>query len=240
MLTPKRRHLADIHDKVTLYLRLERFQAAEELVRNAISELGPFPNLLNLLGVIFHRQSNFGQAIEFFEQAFASNPRYLEAALNLSATYADLGFYDQADKVYNEAMTLFRDDKVLPELVLGRIANLHNATAIGYEQAGLLDEASSEFLKALTIYPRMPDVRLRLAKIYLNRQLYQACKDQLHTILEENPSHLESLNLIGSACYRMGDPTEASRYWEKAQKLNPQDKTSQTYLSSLGSESTSA
>jgi tetratricopeptide (TPR) repeat protein len=235
MLTPKRRYLADVYDKVTLYLRLERFQAAEELVRTAISEFGPYPNLLNLLGVVFHRQSNFSRAIEFFEQAFASNPRFLESALNLSATYADLGFYDQADRVYNEAMTLFRDDKVLPELVLGRIANLHSATAIAYEQAGLLEEASNEFLKALSIYPRMPDVRLRLAKIFIQRSLFQACKDQLLVLLADNPSHLESLNLLGSVCIRMGDPSEASRYWEKAQKTHPQDKISQVYLSSLSS-----
>ena len=233
MLSPKRRHLAEIHDKVTIYLRLERFQAAEDLVRTAISELGPYPNLHNLLGVIFHRQSNFGQAIEYFEQSISSNPGFLEAALNLSATYADLGFYDQAERVYNQAMSLFRDDKEIPDLVLGRLANLHNATAVGYEQAGLHNEAIQEFLKALSIYPRMPDVRLRLAKIYLHRELFQASKDQLSAILEENPSHLESINLMGSVCYRMGDPTEAGGFWEKAQNLNPQDRTSMTCLRSL-------
>lgn len=233
MLSPKRRHLAEIHDKVTIYLRLERYQAAEELVRSALAELGPYPNLLNLLGVIFHRQSNFAQAIEFFEQAFSTNPRFLEAALNLSATYADLGFYDQAERVYSDAMGLFKDQNILPDLVLGRLANLHNATAIGYEQAGMFDEASKEFLKALTIYPRMPDVRMRLAKIYLHRGLYQACREQLLAIVDENPSHVESLNMLGSACYRMGDYPEATRYWEKVQNFNPHDKTSKTYLRSL-------
>ncbi|RYZ57516.1 MAG: tetratricopeptide repeat protein [Proteobacteria bacterium] len=238
MLSPKRRHLAEIHDKVTIYLRLQRFQAAEELVRSALNEMGPYPNLLNLLGVIFHRQSLFSQAIEYFEQSIASNPRFLEAALNLSATYADLGFYDQAEKVYEDAITLFQDDKVLPDLVLGRLANLHNATAIGYEQAGLLEEATQEFQKALSIYPRMPDVRLKLAKIYLHMELYQSSKDQLLQILGENPSHVESLNLIGSVCYRMGDADEASRYWQKSQNLNPHDKTSKTYIRSMARQQT--
>lgn len=236
MLTPKRRHLADIHEKVALYLKLERYQAAEDIVRGALSEMGAYPNLLNLLGVIYHRQSNFGQAIEYFEQAFSANPRFLESALNLSVTYSDLGFYDQAERVYNEAMTLFRDDKVLPELVLGRIANLHNATAIGYEQAGLLDEASNEFQKALLIYPRMPDVRLRLAKIHLQKNRFRESREQLQSILDENPSHIESLNLLGSVYYKMGDQKEAARHWEKVQNLNPHDKTSRTYLKSLGVE----
>ncbi len=234
MLSAKRRHLADIQDKVTIYLRLQRFQAAEELVRTALNEMGPYPNLLNLLGVIYHRQSLFSQAIEFFEQAFAANPRFLEAALNLSATYSDLGFYDQAEKVYEEAMSLFKDDKILPDLVLGRLANLHNATALGYEQAGLLEEATLEFQRALGIYPRMPDVRLKLAKIYLRMEHFQSSKEQLLTILEENPNHLESLNLLGSVCYRLGDKDEAHRYWQKAQVLNPHDRTSRTYMKSLG------
>ncbi len=233
MLSPKRRHLAEIHDKVTIYLRLQRFQAAEELVRSALNEMGPYPNLLNLLGVIFHRQSLFSQALEYFEQARAANPRFLEAALNLTATYSDLGFYGQAEKVYEEAMTLFRDEKVLPELVLGRLANMHNETAIGYEQAGLLEEATVEFQKALNIYPRMPDARLRLAKIFLRMDLYQSSREQLLHILEENPSHIESLNLLGSVCYRMGDTEDANRYWQKSQNINPHDRTSKTYLRSM-------
>lgn len=233
MLSAKRRHLAEIHDKVMIYLRLERYQAAEDLVRSALSEMGPFANLLNLLGVIFHRQSNFSQAIEYFEQAIAANPRFVESALNLSATYADLGFYDQAERVYSEAMSRTSDERALPELVLGRLANLHNATALGYEQAGLIDEATREFEKALAVYPRMPDVRIRLAKIFLRKERFQACRDQLTTILDDNPSHIESLNLLGAVCFRMGDRDEAVKYWEKSQKSNPHDKTSKTYLSSL-------
>lgn len=233
MLSPKRRHLIEIHDKVTMYLRLQRFQAAEEVVRSALNEMGPYPNLLNLMGLIYHRQSLFGQAIEYFEQSIASNPRFLEAALNLSATYADLGFYEQAEKIYESAITLFQDKNVLPDLVLGRIANLHNATAMGYEQAGLLEDATLEFQKALTIYPKMPDVRLRLAKIYLHLELYQSSKEQLKLILGQNPSHIESLNLLGSVCYRMGDVDEASRYWQKSQDLNPHDKTSKTYIRTM-------
>ncbi|RYZ76276.1 MAG: tetratricopeptide repeat protein, partial [Proteobacteria bacterium] len=127
----------------------------------------------------------------------------------------------------------FKDDKVLPDLILGRLANLHNATAMGYEQAGLLEEATAEFQKALSIYPRMPDVRLKLAKIFLNMELFQSSKDQLLHVLEENPSHIESLNLIGSVCYRMGDTIEAGRYWQKSQTLNPQDRTSKTYIRTI-------
>ncbi len=233
MLSPKRRHLAEIHDKVTMYLRLQRFQAAEELVRSALNEMGPYPNLLNLMGLVFHRQSLFSQAIEYFEQSIASNPRFLEAALNLSATYADLGFYEQAEKVYDAAVMLFQDKDVLPDLILGRIANLHNATALGYEQAGLLEDATLEFQKALTIYPKMPDVRLKLAKIYLELELFQSSKEQLKFILGQNPSHIEALNLLGSVCYRLGDSDEASRYWQKSQNLNPHDKTSRTYIRTM-------
>lgn len=233
MLSRKRRHLIEVQEKVVMYLRLQRFQAAEELVRTALGEMGPLPNLLNLMGLVYHRQSLFTQAIEYFEQARAANPSFVEASLNLSVTLSDLGFYDQSERVYNETMRSIQERETVPDLVLGRLANLHNATALGYEQAGLLDLATQEFSKALSIFPRMPDVRLKLAKIYLRMGQYQRSKEQLLFLTDENPSHTESLNLLGAVCYRMGDLTEARRCWTKSQNINPQDKTSRTYIRSL-------
>lgn len=233
MLSRKRRHLIEVQEKVVMYLRLQRFQNAEELVRTALGEMGPLPNLLNLMGVVYHRQSLFTQAIEYFEQARAANPSFVEASLNLAVTLSDLGFYEQSERIYNETMKGIQERERVPDLILGRLANLHNATAVGYEEAGLLDLATQEFSKALSIFPRMPDVRLRLAKLYLRMGHYQRSKEQLLILTEENPSHTESLNLLGAVCYRMGDLMEARRCWTKSQNINPHDKTSRTYIRSL-------
>ncbi|MFY7928023.1 MAG: tetratricopeptide repeat protein [Oligoflexus sp.] len=233
MLSRHRRQLTEVQDKVLVYIRLQRFQAAEELLKTSLDEHGPLANLLNLMGLVHHRQSQFVQAIEYFEKARTANPRFVEASLNLAVTLSDLGFYDQSERLFHEIQALLSEGQNLPDLILGRLANLHNRTAHGYEQAGLLQEAATEYVKALNIFPRMPDIRLRLAKLYLRMGSYHQSQEQLHVLLEENPGHAECLNLLGTLAYRMGDVDAAFRFWQKTQNNHPHDKTSRTYLRSI-------
>lgn len=237
MLSRSRRLLAELQDKVLIYLRLQRYQAAEELLKAALEEHGNLANLLNLLGLVYHRQSQFSQAIEYFEKARASNPSYVEASLNLAVTLSDLGFYDQAEKIYGEAHSLLSERQSLPDLILGRVANLHSRTAHGYEQAGLWPEAAAEYAKALQTFPRMPDIRLRLAKLYLKMGSFHQSQEQLGILVEEGQAATqpECLNLLGSISYRLGDKAAALRYWEKVQMSHPNDRTSRTYIKSLSS-----
>ncbi len=235
MLSPHKRPLGEVQDKVFVYLRLQRFQAAEDLLKSAMEEHGHLANLLNLKGVLHHRQSQFAQAIEFFEKAKAANPNFIEASLNMAVTLSDLGFYDQAEKIYHEANALLYQGNRLPDLVMGRLANYHNQTAEGYQQAGLWEEAAAEFGKALQVYPRMPDIRLRLAKLFLRMGSFHQAQEQLHLLLESEQNLCECFNLLGTIAYRQGDNEEASRNWQKAQNHNPNDRISRHYLKSLQS-----
>ena len=240
MALKSRRQIQDIQEKVMIYLKLQRFQPAEEILRAAIDEHGPLANLLNLMGLCCHRQSKFPEAIEYFEKAKAANPNFIEAALNLSVTLSDLGFYESSQKVFGELQGQLGDGETLPDLILGRLANLHNRTAQGYEQAGLCDQAAQEYAKALQIYPRMPDVRMRLAKLYLRMNSYHQSREQLMQLLDENSNNPECLNLLGTIAFRMGDWDEAQRFWQKTQNINPNDRTSRTYLSSSPKSASSA
>ena len=233
MVARHRRQLTEMQEKAFMYLRLHRYQAAEELLKDALEEHGPLANLLNLLGLVYHKQSLFPQALEYFDKAREANPLFLEASLNLSVTLSDLGFYEQAEKVFNEMGAALEQRTNLPDVVLGRLANLHNRTALGYEQAGLWQEAIYEYQKALQIFERMPDVRLRLAKLCIKLEAFIPAKEQLSKILEDNPQNFECLNLLGAVAYKMGDQEEASRFWQTSQSLSPTDKTSRTYLRTL-------
>lgn len=225
-----RRQINDIQDKIMIYLKLQRYQPAEELLRSALTEYGPLANLLNLMGLCCHRQSRFPEAIEFFEKSMSINPRFIEASLNLAVTLSDLGFYDKSQKIYEQMQAQRDQSQSLPDLILGRLANLHNRTAHGYEQAGLWDQATQEYTKALQIYPRMPDIRLRLAKLFLKRNAYQQSREQLMNLLEDNPNYPECLNLLGTIAFRMGEWESAENFWQRTQNINPSDRTSRTYL----------
>lgn len=230
MLAPRKRPLEEVQEKIFIFLRLQRFQAAEELLRATMEEHGHLANLLNLMGLLHHRQSQFASAIEYFEKAKAANPNFIEASLNLAVTLSDLGFYDQAEKVYHEANALLYQGSRLPDLVMGRLANFHCQTAEGYQQAGLSKDAAAEYSKALLLYPRMPDVRLRLAKLHISMGSYREAQEHLNQLIHDEHCLNESLNLLGMIAFKQGDTAEAVRFWESSQNLNTNDRVSRHYL----------
>src|SRR5712691_3816889 len=78
---------------------------AEPFLAEAAGARPSFPDIYNMLGVIYHSQGRFQDAEEAFENALRLNPRYTEAALNLSVTYNDRGKYDRAREVYSKAVS---------------------------------------------------------------------------------------------------------------------------------------
>lgn len=81
---------AEIQQKIRIYHSVNRFEAAEKMLLSAIDEHGSMANLHNLLGVTYHKQSKFADAIVQFTKALKINQNFVEAGLNLSATFCDL------------------------------------------------------------------------------------------------------------------------------------------------------
>ena len=55
-----------------------------------------FADVHNMMGVIHHDRGRLEEARDAFRKALTINPKYTEAALNLSVTCNDLGEYEQA------------------------------------------------------------------------------------------------------------------------------------------------
>lgn len=229
-----RQQLKNVEEKVDLYLSVNRFQAAEKLLRESLREFGNLANLYNLLGVTFHRQSKFQEAINNFQEAISLNPKFIEAALNLAITYCDLGLYEEGETVYRSAQEQVQDGETqISSLITGRLANLHNQTALAYEQAGLYQEALKEYEKAINLYPHMPDIMMKIAQL----EFQQGRSDRAKTYLLEYERRFSPTpaiyNLLGLIAYHEGDLSTAKNRWLKAQELNPEDRLSRSYLRCL-------
>ncbi len=133
-----------------------RYEAAEKLLGNALEEHGSLANIHNLLGVTYHKQSKFADAVVQFTKALKINSAFVEAGLNLAATFCDLGKYDDAKAVFTEVLSVTPPNKKQPELIMGRLANQHAASGDLYEQSGLFLDAIAEYRKALAMFERMP------------------------------------------------------------------------------------
>jgi tetratricopeptide (TPR) repeat protein len=226
-----REDITEIQKKVHIYLSVGRYDAAEKLLKMAMDELGNAANLRNLLGVTYHRQSNFKSALEQFEQALNQNPEYTEAILNMAVTLADLGLYEDSAVFFQKAESTVNVQHGVPSLVLGRLANHHAQLGSLYESANMKQQALEEFRKALHLYPEMPDIRLKLARLLIETRDFEGARKELKVLENSTRGAAASGLWLGVIHYLSGSKAHAAELWQQAKKLRPNDRVSRAYSS---------
>lgn len=221
---------SEIYSKVRLYLTVGRYEAAEKLLNNALDEHGSLANIHNLLGVTFHKQSKFADAIVQFTKALKINSAFVEAGLNLAATFCDLGRYDDAKAIFTEVLSATPPNRKQPDLVLGRLANHHSECGKLYEQSGLMAEAMAEYRRALSLFERMPDVRLALARLLFRGGQYERAGGEFQLVCNQFPDEYEAHLWSGIVNWKLGNTDLAHRQWQTAASLQGGNGVAAAYL----------
>jgi tetratricopeptide (TPR) repeat protein len=214
--------------------------AEQYLVQVARDQDGQrFADLHNMLGVIYHSSARFKEAQAAFEEALRINPRYTEAALNLSVTYNDLGKYQQAKEVYTSALATSgvsappsapATSGDLESFARGKIANMHAEVAEAYLACGLPAEAVRELERALALCPHFVDLRIRLGNAYRDTGDLPRAILELSLARDTGPDLVAARVNLGVAFYKAGRGTDALAEFRAAEILAPDDKRIQMYL----------
>ncbi len=246
MLLKDQKDLTKIYRSVEVFMAADRYDAAEKILRQALADHGVLAQIHNLLGLVFHKQGKFREAMNEFHTAHRSNPLFLEASLNLIVCCCDLGLYDEAAAL-SESVGQQRNNpqkmQTMPTLVLGRLANMHAQNGRAYEEVGLHLEAIQEFKKALHIYDNMPDVRLHLGKLYFYLGQFEKAKFEFDEIRRTNSSSVDAKIWLGILSFKSGNFEAAKNYWNTRELtdedgnriLNPTLAALQSYAQSLNS-----
>lgn len=225
-------------DRVKQWLTLGRehyssheLDKAEHYLRQVLEHGCRFADVLDMLGVIRHDRADFESARELFEEALAINPGYTEAALNLAVTYNDLGRYDDARRVYENAMARGRaNGGTLDPYIRGKIANLHAEVAQAYVDVGMISEAMHELRKAVIMCPHFADLRTRLAHLYRQQGDLTAARFELEEALTHRPNFVPAHVALGVTKLASGDSAGARTSWQRALEIDPDDKAAGMYL----------
>src|SRR5690349_18585873 len=157
-------------------------ERAEPFLAEAAGARPRFPDIYNMLGVIYHAQGRFQDAEDAFESALRINPNYTEAALNLSVTYNDRGKYDQAREIYARVVSnSYAQSHNVDPFARGKLANMHADLGAAYAGLGLYDESVREYKNALGLCPDFVDLRVRLGNVFRDMgQHHSAIKELEH------------------------------------------------------------
>ncbi|MBD1912064.1 MULTISPECIES: tetratricopeptide repeat protein [unclassified Leptolyngbya] len=100
-------------------------------------------------GVLFHRDGQFEQAIQSYQNATRVDPTFDDAYINLGLAYIQINQLDDAVNVFHQVLEL-------PERVEAPASNYtlaHYNLAIIFSRQGKMDEALAEVQQALAITP---------------------------------------------------------------------------------------
>jgi tetratricopeptide (TPR) repeat protein len=210
------------------------YHGAVLLLREAVVEGVAYADAHNLLGLCLALIGRPDEALASFDAALALNPRYVEAHLNRAVLLNDSGRSDEAREAFEMAEQLGKPDETgFPVMVANRLANAHATMAAEYRAAGALDEAISQYERALELRPGYADVRLAMSRALTERGRHAEASRELDEVLRARPEWLDAMLLRGLTAYLQGDLGTADAVWSAAAARHPEEPRVEIYRSML-------
>jgi len=198
------------------------YATAEGYLSQALAAAPTFPDLFNMVGVIYSAGGKCQPAEEAFSAALRLNPAYTEAALNLAVTYNDRGKYEEARAVYAKAVAHSHGgERSLDPFARGKLANSHADLGEAYCALGMYDDAVREYERALTLAPSFVDLRVRLGSVYRDQGRPEMALQQLQQAVAEKPGFAPAGIHLGVVWFSLGRTDDAIRAWEDVIAANP-------------------
>ncbi|MBI2981665.1 MAG: tetratricopeptide repeat protein [Deltaproteobacteria bacterium] len=235
----------------------KNYVKAEQCFLKALKGGARYADLLNMLGVIYHQDGKFNNAITYFREALRINPNYVEANLNLAILLNDLGEYKEAKALYQKLGSKLpslipsnhnnsgpkwpsfakgkkiegtEKSKTMNPVMKGKIANMHAAIADTYSGIGRLEEAIEEYKKALALCPAYKDIQTKLAVCYRENNQKELAAKELKQTVKSDPNYLPARIQLGLTYYTKGEIKKAATEWESVLKKDKENAAAKMYL----------
>ena len=151
-------------------------ERAVKYFKDALDLAPNFYEAHNQLGILYREMGKLDDAEREFLRAHELNATNVDPLLNLTALYLDENQADRAVATGEQAVK----------------ANSHSAPAffslgVALYKAAQLDNAEAALKRALDLAPKMANVRLMLANVYLKLHRYDKSLEQVTAYIAENP-----------------------------------------------------
>lgn len=217
--------------RVQEYLNRRDYTRAGELIQGMLAKDASDPEAHYLLGVMNYFQGQVGPTIAYLKKALELDPRHTDAAICLSVLLNDLGKYEEAKKVFEQA------NQSVVHRREGTVSGIDQKFAVKHLETGDLyfryrryDEAIEEYSKAALLNPLHYETRIRRAKAYARKGFVSRALQDLQALKHEKPTFLPALVQLGLLHYSQGNLIDAELEWENVLQQNPGHREAQAYL----------
>ncbi|HKQ72966.1 MAG TPA: rhomboid family intramembrane serine protease [Blastocatellia bacterium] len=179
-----------------------------------------------------HLKNNLNdRAIEEFNRAIASDPKFALAYRNLGVAYLREENHEQAIDAFKRSLELSLEAEAR--------ATAYYDLGLAYQAASRRDEAIDAFKQSLQLYSQDADTHCQLGMLYLSKALYDEAVTHLQQALKLNPDLTEAQISLGETYESLKLYDKAIGVYEEALKRNPSDEKMRQKLSDLRAEKSS-
>lgn len=217
--------------KIQDLLGKKKYAEAEALIRERIRLEPDSPDSYYLLGVLHYFQGQVGPTIENLKQALRLDPRHTDAAICLSVLLNDIGKYDDAKKIFEQANQSVAHKRIGDDQDVDRkFAVKHLELADLYYRYRRYDEAIEEYGKAALLDPSTLEIRIRRAKSFAKKGFVSRAMQELQALKNDHSQFLPARIQLGLLHYSQGNLLDAELEWEGVIEIEPTHREAIAYL----------
>lgn len=213
-----------------LLMRRE-FATADRLIQERLQREPDSADAFYLRGVMHYLQGQLAPTIENLKRALSLDPRHTDAAISLSVLLNDIGKYDEAKKVFDQANQSVVHKTPGDDTGIDRkFAVKHLELADLYFRYRRYDEAIEEYGKAAMLDPSTLEIRIRRAKAFAKKGFVTRAMQELQQLKNEHPDYAVARIQLGLLHYSQGNILDAELEWESVLELDPTHREAHAYL----------
>lgn len=189
------------------------------------------PEVLQMLATIYYDQGKFNKAIATFKKALEIEPGYTDAAVGLSIILNDIGRYDDAKKIFEDAKAQLDAKKQINEPNINeKFAVKHAELADMYLQFKRYDESIEQYQKAVSLSTKKLELNLRLAECFVQAGQKDRAIKELKAMLQADPRLTAPRLKLGLILYNSHHIAEAVDQWENILRFDSKNQEAIRYL----------
>ncbi len=212
----------DVYSEAKAQFEAGNYRVAEPLLEQMILKSLKRPELYWMLGTIASDKGQFNKAIKIFRRALEIDPGYTDASVSLSILLNDIGKYDEARVVYDDAQSRLNQKSTHDDPYwLEKISNKHEELADLYLQIKKPKEALDQLLKAIHLSTRKPELSVRIAETFLLISDLGRAIQTLKAVISDYPQFITARLKLGSIYFDYNRVVEAAEQFESVLLRDP-------------------
>jgi tetratricopeptide (TPR) repeat protein len=223
-----------------LLQREEQHQEAIEIYTKALDLIGETPPLISKIAYAYIYIPDWENAIIWFEKYLEHDSEDINALINLSVAYSNMGNHDKWFEYTTRVLELQPDNTqflfnagqywfMQMQDAAGQMAEITDSTPDADAQRAELEKQSNEardksiasFKEITRIDPQDKDALKRLGILYLLSAQNEEAIEVLERSVEIDPSDIDVLDFLGRAYIQKGDTKAAIKPYEMLVESDP-------------------